>query len=79
MADEGVIHGGHDEVGDATAGITPSACESIGSADDVLIKEASRPYLARHEGAAEDANKEAACVETTGGLDEGCEADRNGA
>jgi len=61
--DKRVEDGGHEEVGDAAAGVAPAASEGVGGADDVLVEEARRPDLAGHEGAAEDADEEADRVE----------------
>lgn len=63
VVDERVEDGGHEEVGDAAAGVAPAAGEGVGGADDVLVEEARRPDLARHEGAAEDADEEPDRVE----------------
>jgi len=54
----------HDEVSDTTTRVTPSTRESVGSTDDILVEEASRPNLARNEGATEDTNKKSKDVET---------------
>ena len=59
VQDQAVEDGGHEEVGDAAAGVAEAAGERVGRADDVLIEEARRPYLAGYEGAAEDADEEA--------------------
>lgn len=47
--DEGLVDGRHNEVRDATTGITNTASQSIRRPDNVLVEEASRPDLARHE------------------------------
>ena len=59
MVDERVVDGGHDEVGDATTGVTPAAGKGVGGADDILVKPAGAPDLAGHEGTTQDADEEA--------------------
>jgi hypothetical protein len=45
-------------LGDATSRVAPASNESVSSANNVLVKEACRPDLARHKGSAENANEE---------------------
>ena len=40
MQDQAVEDGGHEEVGDAAAGVAESAGQGVGGADDVFVKEA---------------------------------------
>jgi hypothetical protein len=42
----------------STSGIAPACGQSIGSADDALVKEPCGPDLARHETGAQNSNKE---------------------
>lgn len=71
---ERVEDGRHDEVGNAAAGVAPAAGERVGRAHDVLVEEARRPHHAGDKGAAEDADEEAADVETGGIMDQRREA-----
>ena len=59
VQDQAVEDGGHEEVGDAAAGVAETAGEGVGGPDDVFVEEARRPDLAGYEGAAEDADEEA--------------------
>jgi len=70
VVDERVVHGGHDEVGDTAAGVTPTARERVGRADYVLVEPSRAPDLAGHEGPAENADKEANDVKTVGIADQ---------
>lgn len=72
-----IIHSRHDEVGDATAGVAPAARQGVGSANHVLVEPAGAPHLARHEGPAQDANKETDDVESCGVLDQWRQPDRD--
>lgn len=45
-------------LGDATTRVTPSRCEGVGRADNLLVKEPGAPDLARDECTAEDTNEE---------------------
>lgn len=60
---QAVVDGGHEEVSDASTSVTKTSSQSIGSADNVLVVETSRPYLARHKAAAQDADEEATSVQ----------------
>jgi hypothetical protein len=42
----------------STTGVSPSSSESIGSTNDILVKEPSTPYLARHKCGTENTNEE---------------------
>ena len=76
---ERVEDGGHDEVGDTTAGVAPTASKSVGSADHVLVEETCAPHLARNEGGTENTNKETRDVETGSILDKGSKPDGDAA
>lgn len=54
----------HDEICDTTSCVTPSSCQGIGSTNDVLVKETSRPYLARDETTTKDSDEESNDIET---------------
>lgn len=55
---EGVVDGRHDEIGDATAGITPTTGQGICGTNHVLVEESSGPYEAGHETSTQDPDKE---------------------
>jgi hypothetical protein len=56
-----VVDQGHQEVSDATTGVTPTANQSIRSTHNVLVEEAHGPDLTRHEGTSKNAHEEAQC------------------
>ena len=56
---ERVVDHGHQEVGDAAASISPASDQRIGCSHNVLVEETRRPYLTRHECAAQDSDEEA--------------------
>ena len=66
FGNERVKHSWHDEVCNSTSCITPATGQSVCSSHDVLVEEACRPYLTRHERSTEDADKESQDVETGG-------------
>jgi hypothetical protein len=53
-------------LGDTTTGVTPATNQGIGGSDDVPVKEARSPYLARHECTTKDANEETDKVQAHG-------------
>ena len=55
---KGVKDGRHKKVCDASTCVTEATCEGVGCADDVLVEEASRPYLTRNKATTKDTNKE---------------------
>ena len=65
LLDKGVEDGGHEEVCDASACVAEAACEGVGCADDVLVEEASGPYLTWNKAAAEDTDEESKSQEAT--------------
>lgn len=75
MSDERVKDGGHDEVSNTTAGVTPTTSQGVGGADNVLVEEASAPHLARDKGSTQDTNEKSGNVETCGILHERSKAD----
>ncbi|EGX94031.1 hypothetical protein CCM_02302 [Cordyceps militaris CM01] len=74
--DERVKDGGHDEVGDAAAGVAPAAGEGVCGADDVLVEEAGAPHLARHKRGPEHPQEEARRVQPAGAAHERRQPDR---
>jgi hypothetical protein len=48
--------------------VTKTSSESIASADDVLVEEASAPHLAGHKATTEDADEEAKSIELRNGV-----------
>ena len=64
--DEGVEDGRHEKVGHTAAGITEAACEGVGGADDVLVKETGRPDLAGDEAATQNTHEESESKEALG-------------
>ena len=58
MRNQRVEDGGHQEVCDTATRIAEACGERVARANNVLIKEASRPYLARHKATAKDTNEE---------------------
>jgi hypothetical protein len=58
LGHERVVNGRHGEVGDSSASVTETSSNGVGRADDVLVEEACRPYLAWYEAATEDADEE---------------------
>lgn len=64
VPDEGVVDGRHQEVCDSTTSITETSSQRVGGTNNLLVKEASSPYLARHEAATEDTNEETNGVES---------------
>ncbi|EAQ85640.1 hypothetical protein CHGG_06893 [Chaetomium globosum CBS 148.51] len=68
--DKRIIHGRHDKVGDAAAGVAPTAREGVGGTDHVLVEPAGAPDLAGDKGAAQDSDKEADDVEPRRVLDQ---------
>ena len=60
---ERVVDGWHGEVGDATTCVSEAGGDGVGGANDVLVEEASGPYLARYETAAQDTDEEPEGVE----------------
>ena len=77
VLDERVEDSWHDEVCDSTTCVTPSTGQRVGSSDDILVKETSRPNLARHEGTTEDTNEESDGVETGSAANCSSESRRN--
>lgn len=63
---EGVVHRRHNEVGDSSPSVAPTASKGIGSSDHVLVEEACTPHLAGDESRAKDTNEETADVEACG-------------
>ena len=63
LCDEGVVNGRHGEIGDASTSVTEAGGDGVGGANDVLVEEASGPYLARYETAAQDTDEEPEGVE----------------
>lgn len=49
VGDEGIIHGGHDKVGDAAACVAPASRKGIGGTDNILVEETRGPDEAGHE------------------------------
>lgn len=72
-----IVDGGHDEVGDATTGVAPAACKSVGRADHVLVEPTGAPDLAWHEGSAQNTDEKTDDVEPCCVLDQGRQADGN--
>lgn len=66
MGHETGENGWHDEVRDSTAGIAESACQRIGSSNNVLVEKTCAPDLAWHEAAAENTNEETESHEAGG-------------
>ena len=64
VLDETVVDGGHDEIGDAAAGVAEPRSEGIGGAHHVFVVETGRPDLAGDKGAPEDTNEEANGIQT---------------
>ena len=58
LLDKGVKDGGHEKVCNAPACVAEATCEGVGCADDVLVEEASRPYLTWNEASTENADEE---------------------
>ena len=58
LLDKGVKDGGHEKVCDASACVAEATCEGICCADDVLVEEASRPYLTWNKAATENTDEE---------------------
>lgn len=56
--DERVEDGGHEEVGNASTGISKTAGEGIGCADDIFVEEARGPDLTWDEATTEDSDEE---------------------
>lgn len=77
VGDKGIVHCGHDEVGQAAAGIAKTPGQGIRSAHDILVEEAGGPNLAGDEGASENADEETANVQARGVADEWCQAERD--
>ena len=69
---------GHKEVRDPSSRISEAARESIGSADDVLVKEARRPHLAGHERPTQDADEETESEEALDIRHRACQCGWNG-
>jgi hypothetical protein len=76
--DQGVENRGHDEVGDTTTSVTPAACQSVCSSDNVLVKETSRPDLAGDEGTTENADEESKYEQATDVRDGSRQSSRQG-
>ena len=79
VGDEGVKDGRHEKVCDASTGIAKTASQRVGSANNVLVEEAGRPYLARDETATKDTDKEAECEQPVDSSDSPSQGGRNGA
>lgn len=60
VGDQGLVDGGHQEVGDTAASITEPGRDGIGCADHVLVEKARRPDLAWNKRATENTDEEAA-------------------
>ena len=58
---KGVKDGRHKKVCDASTCVTEATCEGVGCADDVLVEEASRPYLTWNKATTKDTNEESEC------------------
>jgi hypothetical protein len=67
ILNESVEDGGHQEVSDASTRVTKTSSESIASAGDILVEEASAPHLAGHKATSEDADEEAKSIELRNG------------
>jgi len=63
------VDGRHNEVGNATTGVTEASGQGVGGTNNVLVIETSCPYLARHERATKNTNKESENIETSSILD----------
>ena len=55
---EGVVDGWHGKVGNAAASISEASSNGVCSANNVLVEEACRPDLARHEATTKNADEE---------------------
>ena len=53
-----IENGGHQKVGHSSSSIPETSSEGVGGTDNVLVEEASGPYLARHKRATQNTNKE---------------------
>ena len=58
VLDKGIKDGGHEKVCDASACVAKATCEGVGRADNILVEEASRPYLTWNKAATKDTNEE---------------------
>ena len=72
ILDEGVEDCRHQEVCDTTSSIAKACNQSVARANDVLVEESSRPYLARHKAAAQNTDEETESHETLGAGDCTC-------
>ena len=79
VVNERVEDCGHQKVCDATASIAEACGERVAGADNVLVKESSRPYLARHKATAKDTDEETESQETFGIGDRTCKHSGYGA
>jgi len=61
---QSLVHRRHDKVSDASAEVSKSTGKRISRANNILVKESSRPDLTGHKAASEDANEESKRVQT---------------
>lgn len=78
VVEEGIVDGGHDEVCDTTTSVTETGGQGVGSADDVLVKETSGPYLARYERSTQNTDEKSDGVEAGRARDGSSKEGRNG-
>lgn len=66
LHDKGVEEGGHNEVGDATTGVSKTGHESVRRSDHRFVEESGTPYLTGNEGSTQDTNKESQDEQASG-------------